>query len=128
MVLRGTDETGEEGGGGRGEERHAGAVAERHADRDRDCTGRHPPPSPSVPPPIMGNRGSTSNGPHTDEQAEEDVADYYALLQVDENATTDEIRVRRQRSTHMHRRALTPFSAHFASSLSFTTPTRTLMI
>ena len=89
----------------------------------RDATRRALPPSP-----IMGNRGSTSNGPHSDEQADEDVADYYALLQVDENATTDEIRVRDQRSTHMHRRALTLFSAHFASSLSFTTPTRILTI
>ena len=44
--------------------------------------------------PPMGNRTSTTNGPNDNDQVNEEASDYYALLEVDENATTDEIRVR----------------------------------
>ena len=71
----------------------------------------------------MGNRGSTTNGPHDDEQADGDVADYYALLEVDENATADEIRVRTQRQI-LHRPHLHIFSGRFVNSLSFITLTK----
>lgn len=48
-------------------------------------------PVRSPPPSLMGNRGSAPNGP---QDPDEGTPDYYALLDVDENATADDIRVR----------------------------------
>lgn len=82
------------GGGG-------GRWLRRVVDRDRD------PPlrvrsalavsaSPAHHSQAMGNRESTTNGAQDDGQAGGGAPDYYALLEVDDNATADEIRVRLQ--------------------------------